>query len=334
MTARWGPPEADPAYRDGWLRHRRQALRQRVVAVQPSRGFDVDAKASLHDGALVPPHGYLAFHAWLREVFQADVVVHLGKHGNLEWLPGKALALSAECWPELCLGATPLIYPFIVNDPGEGAQAKRRTSAVIVDHLMPAMTRAELHGPLAALETLVDEYSLAAGVDRQRREYLEREIVATATAAGLDRDLGLERVEPGETLQALDAYLCELKEMQIRDGLHVLGASPVGASRGDTLVAIARAPRSGGRPGDASLHRAIAADLGLAGFDPLDCDLGAVWDGPQAAGARRRLRCAVADERATPWSASRRWRRGWWGRRVGQKWLRPSRLGLRPSTSG
>ena len=101
------------------------------------------------------------------QVFRADAVVHLGKHGNLEWLPGKALALSDECWPELCLGPTPLIYPFIVNDPGEGAQAKRRTSAVIVDHLMPAMTRAELHGPLAALETMIDEYALAAGVDRR-----------------------------------------------------------------------------------------------------------------------------------------------------------------------
>jgi len=278
VTARWGPPEADPSFQHGGFAISARRFGNVVVAVQPSRGGD--ERASLHDGDLVPPHRYLAFHAWLRETFAADAIVHLGKHGNLEWLPGKALALSAECWPELCLGATPLIYPFIVNDPGEGAQAKRRTSAVIVDHLMPPMSRAELHGPLAALETLVDEYALAAGVDRRRAEHLGREIVATATAAGLDRDLGVSRVDAGETLQALDAYLCDLKEMQIRDGLHVLGASPRERVRVDTLVAVARSPRTGGRPADASLHRAIAADLGMTGFDPLDCDAVTAWDGP------------------------------------------------------
>ena len=122
-----------------------------------------------HDPDLVPPHAYLAFYAWLRRSFAADAIVHLGKHGNLEWLPGKALGLSAACWPEVALGPTPLIYPFIVNDPGEGSQAKRRAAAVIVDHLTPPLTRAEIYGPLAELETLVDEYYLAAGVDPRRR---------------------------------------------------------------------------------------------------------------------------------------------------------------------
>ncbi len=213
-------------------------------------------------------------------VFGADAIVHLGKHGNLEWLPGKALGLSETCWPEVALGATPLIYPFIVNDPGEGSQAKRRASAVIVDHLMPAMTRADIHGPLAELETLIDEYYLAAGVDRRRRDYLEKEILATAERHGIDRDLGLVRDEAGEAMRALDAHLCELKEMQIRDGLHVLGSSPIGRLRIDTLTAIARVPRSGGSAADTSLHRAIADDLGL-GFDPLDCDLAAPWIGPR-----------------------------------------------------
>jgi len=247
-----------------------------VVAVQPSRGGG--EKASLHDADLVPTHDYVAFHGWLRDVFEADAIVHLGKHGNLEWLPGKALALSAECWPELCLGPVPLVYPFIVNDPGEGAQAKRRASAVVIDHLTPPMTRAELHGPLAALETMIDEYALAAGMDRRRREYLEREIVSTAVAAGLDRDLGLADVS-GEALATLDAYLCDLKEMQVRDGLHVLGAGPSGQARVDMLVALARAPRPGVRPADASLHRAIAADLGLGDFDPLSPDMAAPWEG-------------------------------------------------------
>ena len=145
------------------------------------------------------------------------------------------------------------------------------------------MTRAEIHGPLAELETLIDEYYLAAGVDPRRRDYLDDEIVATAERHGLDRDLGLDRDDGGEALRALDAHLCELKEMQIRDGLHILGASPEGRQRIDTLVAIARVPRCGGRPGDASLHRAIAADLGLGDFDPLDCDLAAAWAGPRPA---------------------------------------------------
>ena len=220
------------------------------------------------------------------DVVRADAVVHLGKHGNLEWLPGKALGLSDTCWPEVALGSTPLIYPFIVNDPGEGSQAKRRASAVIVDHLMPAMTRAEIHGPLAELETLIDEYYLAAGVDKRRRDYLAAEIVALAERHGLDRDLGFTRESGGDALRALDAHLCELKEMQIRDGLHMLGASPEGRQRTDTLVAIARVPRSGGRPADASLHRAIADDLGL-GFDPLDCDMAAEWTGPRPRRSRR-----------------------------------------------
>jgi cobaltochelatase CobN len=163
-----------------------------------------------------------------------------------------------------------VIYPFIVNDPGEGSQAKRRSSAVIVDHLMPPMTRAEIYGPLAELETLIDEYYLAAA-DKRRRVYLAEEIVTLAERHGLDRDLGIARDDP-DLLRALDAHLCELKEMQIRDGLHVLGQSPQGRQRIDTLAAIARTPRSGGRPEDASLQRAIAVDLGLD-FDPLDCDL-------------------------------------------------------------
>lgn len=279
VTQRWGAPETDPFFVDGRFRLAIHCFGNVVIGIQPSRGYDLDPKATYHDPDLVPPHRYLAFYAWLRRTFGVDAVVHLGKHGNLEWLPGKALGLSATCWPEVALGPTPLIYPFIVNDPGEGSQAKRRASAVIVDHLMPAMTRAEIHGPLAELETLIDEYYLAAGVDTKRRTYLHDEIIAAAERHGLDRDIGIGRSESGEALRALDAHLCELKEMQIRDGLHVLGHTPTGRQRRDTLVAIARVPRSGTQPADASLHRAIAADLGLDDFDPLDCDLSAEWSG-------------------------------------------------------
>jgi cobaltochelatase CobN len=295
VEARWGAPEGDPSFFSGGFQIAARRFGNTVVAIQPARGYAIDPKATYHDPDLVPPHGYLAFYAWLRNEFAADAIIHVGKHGNLEWLPGKALGLSETCWPEIALGPTPLIYPFIVNDPGEGAQAKRRSSAVIVDHLMPAMTRAETYGPLAELETLIDEYYLASGVDRRRRDHLRGEILALSARHGLDRDLGLENpsaTAPEEALRSLDAHVCELKEMQIRDGLHTLGQSPTEGMRTDTLVAIARTPRAGGRSADASLHRAIAADLGLD-FDPLDCDLAEPWTGP-----RPDLLAAISD---TPW---------------------------------
>jgi cobaltochelatase CobN len=228
----------------------------------------------------VPPHGYLAFYAWLREGFRAHAVIHMGKHGNLEWLPGKSLALSETCFPEVAFGALPHLYPFIVNDPGEGAQAKRRAQAVIIDHLTPPLTRAESYGPLRDLEQLVDEYYEAAGVDPRRLGVLAREILALAEHVGLDRDCGIARDEPVEgKLAKLDGYLCELKEMQIRDGLHVFGAAPEGRLLTDLLVALTRVPRGRGEAGDASLTRALAADLGLD-IDPLDGDPAAPWQGP------------------------------------------------------
>jgi cobaltochelatase CobN len=282
VTARWGEAESDPSFHDGAFRIAVHRFGNIVVGIQPQRGYAIDPKATYHDPDLVPPHGYLAFYAWLRRE-GTQAIVHLGKHGNLEWLPGKALGLSATCWPEITLGPLPVIYPFIVNDPGEGSQAKRRSSAVIVDHLMPPMTRAEIYGPLAELETLIDEYYLAAA-DKRRRVYLAAEIVALAERHGLDRDLGIARDDP-DLLRALDAHLCELKEMQIRDGLHVLGQSPQGRQRIDTLAAIARTPRSGGRSEDASLQRAIAADLGMT-FDPLDGDMAEHGDAVAAIEAR------------------------------------------------
>ena len=149
ITDRWGDPEADPHFADGAFALGLLPLGNVAVGIQPARGYNIDPAASYHDPDLPPPHGYLAFHAWLRQEFGAHAVVHMGKHGNLEWLPGKALALSADCFPEAVLGPLPHVYPFIVNDPGEGSQAKRRSAAVIVDHLTPPLTRAETYGPRA-----------------------------------------------------------------------------------------------------------------------------------------------------------------------------------------
>ncbi|MFA7604810.1 MAG: cobaltochelatase subunit CobN, partial [Novosphingobium sp.] len=279
MLDRWGAPFADPFLRDGAFRLPVHRFGNIAIAVQPARGYNIDPKTSYHDPALPPPHAYLAFHVWLDRRFGAQALVHIGKHGNLEWLPGKAVSLSSCCFPEICAGPLPQLYPFIVNDPGEGTQAKRRIGAAIIDHLTPPLTRAESYGPLKQLETLVDEYYLAAGMDPRRLEHLRREILDLARSQGLDRDAGATS-EDEDALSAIDNYLCELKELQIRDGLHIFTRSPEGRLRRDLLVALTRTPRGHEHDGQASLLRALADDLGL-GFDPLDCRMGDRWDGPR-----------------------------------------------------
>lgn len=267
VSERWGAPEADPFYRDGAFHLGLLTFGNVVVGIQPARGYNIDPKASYHAPNLVPPHGYFAFYAWLRRQFDVHAVVHMGKHGNLEWLPGKALALSKACYPEAVLGAMPHVYPFIVNDPGEGTQAKRRTSAVIIDHLTPPLTRAESYGPLKDLEALVDEYYEASGHDPRRLRLLKGQILDLVRDIGLDSDAG---IAPGDdddlALEKLDAWLCDLKEMQIRDGLHIFGKSPEGSLLTDLTVALARIKR-GEAPGDDSLQRAIAWDAGLSGSE-------------------------------------------------------------------
>lgn len=277
VTDRWGPPEADPFLDGAAFALSVHRFGNAVIGLQPSRGYDIDPKATYHAPDLVPPHHYLAFYLWLRESFGAQAVVHLGKHGNLEWLPGKAVALSAECWPEIALGPLPHLYPFIVNDPGEGTQAKRRAQAVILDHLTPPLTRAETYGPLRDLEVLLDELAQAQATDPRRAEHLRREVVTLAAATGIAADAGLG---DQEDIQKLDSWLCDIKEAQIRDGLHIFGQSPVGQLERDLALALVRVPRGAGTGRDASLLRALAEDLGL-GFDPLDADLGAPWTGPR-----------------------------------------------------
>jgi len=288
IRERWGGPESDLMYIPGDVDCGRFAisayrLGNVAICLQPARGYNIDPQSSYHDPDLVPPHGYLAFYAWLRSEFNADAMISFGKHGNLEWLPGKSLALSGECFPEAALGPMPHLYPFIVNDPGEGTQGKRRTAAVIIDHLTPPLTRAESYGPLADLEGLVDEFYEASGVDPRRLKVLQNEILTLCAAIGLDRDCGMDTAaDEDAALGQLDNYLCELKEMQIRDGLHIFGRSPDGRLLTDLLVALVRVPRGAGAGGDASILRAMAADFGFD-FDPLDCDMAAPWNGPKPA---------------------------------------------------
>jgi cobaltochelatase CobN len=273
VIERWGLPEQDIKYRQGRLMISGLRLGEIFVGIQPARGFNLDLAANYHDPDLIPPHSYLAFYFWLRHCYLVDAIVHVGKHGNLEWLPGKGTALANTCWPDIVLGPMPHFYPFIVNDPGEGAQAKRRTQATIIDHLMPPMTRAESYGELAELESLVDEYYQALGMDVRREVWLRNEILNKVTSSHVLEELASKDEDNENTiLSDLDAYLCDLKEAQIRHGLHILGELPESDKLADTLVALLRLPRGEDPQSQGILHN-LAEDLGLlqngALFDPL-----------------------------------------------------------------
>ncbi len=216
-----------------------------VILVQPPRGFGENPIAIYHDPDLAPSHHYLAVYRWVEREFGAHAVVHVGKHGNLEWLPGKNLGMSASCGTDAAIGSLPLIYPFLVNDPGEGTQAKRRAHATIIDHLVPPMARAESYGDIARLEQLLDEYGNVLVMDPAKLPALRGEIWTLIQAAQLHQDLGLDAQPDDETFDEfvmhVDGWLCEIKDVQIRDGLHVLGAAPSGGELVNLVLAILRA---------------------------------------------------------------------------------------------
>ncbi|WGL51261.1 cobaltochelatase subunit CobN [Nocardioides sp. BP30] len=284
MTEQWGPAPGSLFVndRDELVLATLQAGNV-VIMIQPPRGFGENPVAIYHDPDLAPTHHYLAAYRWLaapieQHGFGADAVVHLGKHGSLEWLPGKNAALSAACGTDAVLGDLPLIYPFLVNDPGEGAQAKRRAHAVLVDHLVPPMARAEAYGDIARLEQLLDEYGNIAAMDPAKLPAIRGEIWTLMKAAELHRDLGLdERPEDEEFddfILHVDGWLCEIKDAQIRDGLHVLGAAPSGAARVNLVLAVLRAAQVWGGVGNAvpGLRTALglAAEAGAVETDAFE----------------------------------------------------------------
>ncbi len=241
-----------------------------VMLIQPPRGFGENPVAIYHDPDLPPSHHYVAAYRWLAADvdaggFGANAVVHLGKHGSMEWLPGKNAALSAACGPDAAIANLPLIYPFLVNDPGEGAQAKRRAHATIIDHLVPPMARAESYGDIARLEGLLEEYDKISAMDPAKLPAIRGEIWQLMHAAQLHRDLGLEErpddEEFDEFLFRVDGWLCEIKDAQIRDGLHVLGAAPTGEARVNLVLSILRAAQVWGGVGNAV--PGLRAALGL-----------------------------------------------------------------------
>ena len=268
MRGHWGDPPGE-LYADGdeivlaGLR-----FGNVVLMIQPPRGFGENPVAIYHDPDLPPSHHYLAAYRWLEAEFGAHAVIHLGKHGTCEWLPGKGLGLSAECAPDAVLGDLPLVYPFIVNDPGEGTQAKRRGHATIIDHLIPPMARADSYGDLAKLEQLLDEYATVSALDPAKLPAVRAQVWELISAAQLHHDLHVDAVPAAEEFDNfvlhVDGYLCEIKDAVIRDGLHVLGSAPAGEQRAGTVQAVLRATQVwGGRSALPGLRAALASHFGL-----------------------------------------------------------------------
>jgi cobaltochelatase CobN len=314
LRAAWGEPVDDAAVRNGMFRFRIVRAGRLLIAVQPDRGAAATRKTEYHDASLPPRHGYVAFYLWLRSVEQVHAIIHCGTHGTLEWLPGKAVALSENCSPRAVLGAVPLIYPFIVNNPGEAAQAKRRVAAVTIGHLTPQLTAAGTHGATAEMESLFDEYAEAQSLDPRRTGRLAELIMARAWESGLAAESG---VTPGENPEAaltkLDAWLCDIKDMRIGDGLHVFGQAPDAGHCAETARSLSA------MTGDAASVQRLLASCGEAEMAGLLAALDGRFVPPGPAGAPGRGRIDVlptgrnlysVDPRAVPtrtaWEIGRR----------------------------
>lgn len=305
VVQHWGPPPGElfvdrQHNPDGEIVIAAMQSGNVVILVQPPRGFGENPVAIYHDPDLPPSHHYLAAYRWLDGAFggtfKADAVIHLGKHGNLEWLPGKTLGMSAACGTDAALGDLPLIYPFLVNDPGEGTQAKRRAHATLVDHLIPPMARAETYGDIARLEQLLDEHANVSALDPAKLPAIRQQIWTLMRAAKMDHDLGLQD-RPDEDsfddmLLHVDGWLCEIKDVQIRDGLHILGQAPAGESELDLVLAILRARQLfGGEHTVPGLRQALGlAEDGTADKAAVDA-------------AEAQARALVAGLQASGWDA-------------------------------
>lgn len=259
IDAAWGPPETDPGTHGGAFRFRAHQFGNIIVALPPDRGRRESRRADYHDPALPPRHALLAFGLWLQQTAGVHAIVHMGAHGTIEWLPGKAVALTQSCFSEAVIGPLPVIYPFIISNPGEAAQAKRRIAAVTLGHLPPPMIGQDLSHEARELERLVDEYAQADGLDRRRRERLGRLIVEHAQRSGLAREAGVNAdADPEEALRRIDAWLCDLKDLAIKDGQHIFGRAPSDAPSDPAWIASAHNER-------ASLLAALDGQRILAG---------------------------------------------------------------------
>ncbi len=270
MCADWGTPPGDLFVHRGRMLFPGILNGNVFLTIQPPRGYLENIEKIYHDVHLSPPHHYLSQYRWIRDVFKAHVVMHVGKHGSLEWLPGKAVGLSRSCYPDLAIMELPNVYPYIINDPGEGTQAKRRSYACIIDHLTPAMTNADLYDDLGKVQELMADYAIASTEDPAKMEILRSMLWSTVKEAHLDRDLAVTEQDVFADfdgfLAKLHDYLHEIGDTMINDGLHVFGVPPEGDRLVEFLVQLTRLP-NGNVP---SLREAIVASMGFDYDDVLE----------------------------------------------------------------
>ncbi len=264
MVEDWGEPPGELFELDGSIIIPGMINGNLFIGLQPPRSDFHTLEANYHRTDMVMPHNYLAYYRWIEKVFSAHAIIHMGCHGTLEWLPGKSAGLSDGCYPDIVLGDLPNIYPYIVGNPGEGIQAKRRSYAVIVSHLPPALTRADLYGDLSGLEADAQAYMRAkANGESEKAAELLVSIRDAALQAKILSEVGLTDDIPiesfGDHVGTLYDYLSQVKDSLIKDGLHILGTTPEGARLEEMIYATTRL-NNGPVP---SLRTGLAKGMGL-----------------------------------------------------------------------
>ncbi|MGD6933777.1 MAG: cobaltochelatase subunit CobN [Candidatus Bathyarchaeia archaeon] len=244
MEQAWGKPPGEIFSHNGDLLVAGIVNGNVFVGLQPPRGFSDDPASIYHSPDLAMPHHYYAYYRWIRDVFKADVIMHVGTHGTLEWLPGKSVGLSAACFPDVAISDLPHIYHYIISNPGEGTQAKRRSYSCIIDHLVPVMNNADSYGELAELEVMLRDYYHAKTYDKEKLPHMQKQIWESVCNAKIDKDLEVTQADAfsdfDEFLEDLHGYIHELSDTQIRDGIHTLGESPTGPKLDNFLVSLTR----------------------------------------------------------------------------------------------
>jgi len=234
------------------------------IGLQPVRGMVSDSTDLYHSQDVTAPHNYLAYYRWLTEELKVNAVVHMGCHGTLEWLPGKGNGVSKGCSPDIVLGHVPHIYPYAISNPGEGVHARRRSGAVIIDHLIPSMTRAGGYDVLTDIESLVQECMRASSANQnEKKNSILYDIFKKCQDSSMLDDIGLTQYSDIKDLDdkigTLYDYICALKDNTIKDGLHILGRVPEGVRRDEMIYSLTRL-RNGNVP---SLRESVATRMGI-----------------------------------------------------------------------
>ena len=266
LTADWGDAPGDVFNYEGELLIPGTLNGNVFITVQPPRGFGEDPGKILHDPAAAPTHHYIGFYHWLRDIWQADAVVHIGTHGSLEWLPGKGTALSDSCYPDISLGDLPDVYPYWMTIVGEGIQAKRRGAACLISHLSPPMQLSGSYEELQELEQALDEYVHFRQTQPENLDTVKEIVREKAAACNFGDDIA-EGDDFDDYVGRLHNYVTDIKNMQIRTGLHIMGQPPEGDGLSEYVEALVRLD-NGDVP---SLVQLLATEAGYS-YDELLAD--------------------------------------------------------------